>query len=127
MPKQVPKLSGAPKPLAPYSVATEANGFVFISGQVALDPSGGPTPDNTPAQTRLIMDNIGRILTDVGLGYSDLVKATVFLTKIADFAAMNEVYGSYFSGGDPPARTALQVVALPRAEFKIEIEVVAAR
>jgi 2-iminobutanoate/2-iminopropanoate deaminase len=126
VPKQVPALANAPKPLAPYSVATEANGFVFISGQVALDRSGGPTPDDVVDQARLIMDNIGSILNDLGLGYSDIVKTTVFLSDIADFGRINEVYGSYFES-DPPARSTFQVAALPRAEFKIEIEAVVAR
>ena len=126
MPKQVPTLSTAPRPLAPYSVATEANGFVFISGQVALDRNGGPTPDDVVDQARLILDNIGSILKDLGLGYSDIVKTTVFLSDIADFGRMNEVYGSYFES-DPPARSTFQVAALPRAEFKIEIEAVVAR
>ena len=126
MPKQVPTLSNAPRPLAPYSVATEANGFVFISGQVALDRNGGPTPDDGVDQARLIMNNIGSILKDLGLGYSDIVKTTVFLSDIADFGRINEVYGSYFEA-DPPARSTFQVAALPRAEFKIEIEAVVAR
>jgi 2-iminobutanoate/2-iminopropanoate deaminase len=126
VPKQVPTLSNAPTPLAPYSVATEANGFVFISGQVALDRSGGPTPEDVVGQTRLIMDNLGSILKDLGLGYSDIVKTTVFLSDIADFGRMNEAYGSYFESA-PPARSTFQVAALPRAEFKIEIEAVVAR
>ena len=126
MPKQVPTLSNAPRPLAPYSVATEANGFVFISGQVVLDRSGGPTPPDAVDQTRLIMDNIGSILSDLGLGYGDIVKTTVFLSDIGDFGRMNEVYGSYFEG-EPPARSTFQVVALPRPEFKIEIEAIVAR
>jgi len=126
VPKQVPTLSNAPRPLAPYSVATEANGFVFISGQVAIDRNGGPTPDDVVDQARLILDNIGSILEDLGLGYSDIVKTTVFLSDIADFGRLNEVYGSYFES-DPPARSTFQVAALPRAEFKIEIEAVVAR
>ena len=126
MPKQIPTLSNAPRPLAPYSVATEANGFVFISGQVALDRNGGPTPDDVVDQARLIMSNIGSILQDLGLGFSDIVKTTVFLSDIADFGRMNEVYGSFFDA-DPPARSTFQVAALPRAEFKIEIEAVVAR
>ena len=126
MPKQVPPLSNAPRPLAPYSVATEANGFVFISGQVALDRSGGPTPPDLVDQTRLIMDNLGSILNDLGLGYSDIVKTTVFLADIDDFGRMNEVYGSYFES-EPPARSTFQVAALPRAEFKVEIEAIVAR
>lgn len=72
------------------------------------------------------MSNIGRILGDLGLGFSDLVKSTVFLTDIADFGSMNEVYGSFFED-HPPARSALQVAALPRPEFRVEIEVIAAR
>ena len=82
MPKQVPDLAGAPRPLAPYSVATEANGFVFISGQVAIDPSGGPTPEAVADQARLVMENIGRILGDLGLGYGDIAKTTIFLSDM---------------------------------------------
>jgi 2-iminobutanoate/2-iminopropanoate deaminase len=126
VPKQVPTLSNPPRPLAPYSVATEANGFVFISGQVAIDRSGGPTPTDLVDQARLVMDNIGSILNDLGLGYGDIVKMTVFLTDIADFDRMNEVYRGYFEG-EPPARSAFQVSALPRPEFKIEIEAIVAR
>lgn len=126
MPKQVPHLTNAPRPLAPYSVATEANGFVFISGQVALDRSGGPTPADVVDQTKLVMDNIGSILKDLGLGYADIVKTTVFLSDIGDFGRMNETYGSYFAS-EPPARSTFQVAALPGPEFKIEIEAVVAR
>lgn len=126
MPKQVPELSVAPTPLAPYSVVTEANGFVFMSGQVALDMRGGPTPEDVAAQTDLVMSNIGSVLADLGLGYDDIVKTTVFLGDIADYGVVNEVYGRFFPGS-PPARSAVQVAALPRPEFKLEIEVIAAR
>jgi 2-iminobutanoate/2-iminopropanoate deaminase len=126
LPKQVPSLSNAPRPLAPSSVATEANGFVFIAGQVALDRNGGPTPTDVVDQTKLIMDNIGSILKGLGLGYADIVKTTVFLSDIGDFSRMNEAYGSYFQS-EPPARSTFQVAALPRPEFKIEIEAVVAR
>ena len=126
MPKQVPALSNAPKPLAPYSAATEANGFVFISGQVAIDRTGGPTPTDIVDQTRLIMDNIGAMLDDLGLQYADIVKTTVFLSDIGDFSRMNEAYGRYFDA-EPPARSTFQVAALPRPEFRIEIEAVVAR
>ncbi|MFO7548666.1 MAG: Rid family detoxifying hydrolase [Acidimicrobiia bacterium] len=126
MPKLVPTLVGAPKPLAPYSVATEANGFVFVSGQVAIDPTGGPVPQAVGDQTRLVMDNLGRILSDLGLGYADIVKTTIFLADIADFGTVNEVYGSYFDD-EPPARSTIQAGALPRPEFTVEIEAVAAR
>ena len=107
-------------------MATEANGFVFVSGQVALDPSGGDTPTDVVDQTRLIMNNLGLILRDLGLGYDDIVKTTIFLTDVADFGPVNEVYGGYFSA-EPPARSTFQVAALPRPAFKVEIEAVAAR
>lgn len=107
-------------------MATEANGFVFVSGQVAIDPAGGPTPTEVVDQARLIMDNLGIILRDLGLDHTDIVKTTIFLTDIGDFARVNQVYGSYFPS-DPPARSTFQVAALPRPEFKIEIEAVAAR
>ncbi len=126
MPKTVPHLASAPKPLAPYSIATEANGFVFISGQVAVDPTGGPTPESVTDQAALLMDNIGRILTDLGLGFSDVVKTTIFLADVADFAAVNGVYGGFFDGA-PPARSTIQAGALPLPQFKVEIELIAAR
>lgn len=126
MPKTVPVLTSAPQPLAPYSTATEANGFVFISGQVAIDPTGGPTPEDVTDQARLVMTNIGRILSDLGLGYADLVKTTIFLADIADFGRVNEVYGEHFPS-DPPARSTIQAGALPKPEFKVEIEAIAAR
>ena len=126
MPKQVPTLSGAPAPLAPYSVVTEANGFVFVSGQVAIDPTGGETPGDIAGQTRLVMKNIGKVLADVGLDYPDIVKTTVFLADIADYGAVNAVYGEYFPS-EPPARSAVEVAALPKPEFLVEIEVIACR
>lgn len=107
-------------------MVTEANGFVFVSGQVALDVAGGPTPEDVVDQTRVIMNNLGMILGDLGLDYSDIVKTSIFLTDIADFGRINEVYGPYFDSA-PPARSTYQVAALPRAEFKIEIEAIAAR
>lgn len=126
MPKRVPDLTNAPRPLAPYSVATEANGFVFISGQVAIDSAGGPTPVDVVDQARIVLDNLGGILADLGLGYADVVKTTVFFADIADFGRVNEIYGSYFPV-DPPARSAIQAGALPKPEFRIEIEAIAAR
>lgn len=126
MPKTVPDLPSAPTPLAPYSVATEANGLVFVSGQVPVDPAGGATPDDVVDQARLVMDNLGRILTDLGLGYDDVLKTTIFLADIADFGRVNELYGSYW-GDAPPARTTIQAGALPRPEFRIEIEAIVAR
>ena len=126
MPKQVPDLPNAPQPLAPYSVATQTASLVFISGQVALPADGSSTPADVAEQTRVIMDNLGTILSDVGLSYSDVVKTTIFLTDMTDFGQVNEVYGGYFPT-EPPARSTIQVAALPRPEFRIEIEAIAVR
>lgn len=126
MPKSIPSTPSAPKPIAPYSVAAETNGLVFISGQVALDPATGErSPDDVEAQARKVMDNIGVILDDLGLGYDDIVKTTIFLADISTFPVVNEVYGSYFTG-EPPARSTIQAGSLPGG-FLVEIEVVAAR
>ncbi len=126
MPKTVPAITHAPKPVGPYSVATEANGFVFISGQVAFDPATHQRIEgDTVAEAERVMANIGAILGDTGLGYEDIVKTTIFLLDIGDFGAVNEVYSKFFTGA-PPARSTFQVAALP-AGFKVEIEVIAAR
>jgi len=126
LPKSIPETPSAPTSLAPYSAAAEAGGFVFLSGQVGLDPSTGErTPDDVAAQAHRVMSNIGAVLGDLGLGYEDIVKTTIFLADIEDFASVNEVYASYF-GGEFPARTTVQAAALPGA-FLVEIEVVAAR
>ena len=112
--------------MAPYSVAAEAGGLVFISGQVATDPvTGERSPDDVAVQAHRVMDNIGVVLADLGLGYGDIVKTTIFLADIADFGAVNEVYGSYFPS-EPPARSTFQAGALPGG-FLVEIEAVAAR
>lgn len=126
MPKITPRLKGAPPPLAPYSVVTEAQGLVFVSGQVAIDPKTGETPDEVTDQTDLILRNIGSILAELGLSYSDIVKTTVFLSDIRDFGAVNVVYGGFFDD-EPPARSAVGVADLPLPRFKIEIEAIAAR
>lgn len=112
--------------MGPYSVATEANGFVFVSGQVGIDPSTGERePDDVAAQADRIMKNIGSILGDLGLGYPDIAKTNIFLADIADFSKVNEAYGKYFNDS-PPARSTFQAGALPGG-FLVEIEVVAAR
>lgn len=126
MPKSIPQLENAPAPVAPYSIATEANGFVFLSGQVAIDPAGGPTPTDVQEQADLVLRNIGSILSELGLGYGDVVKSTVFLADIRDFSLVNEVYARYFDS-DPPARSSVQAGALPAPQFRVEIEVIAAR
>ena len=112
--------------MAPYSMATEAHGFVFLSGQVGLDPATGErAPDDVAAQAHQVMSNIGTILGDLGLSYDDIVKSNIFLADIDDFGSVNEVYASYFEG-EYPARSTFQAGALPGG-FRVEIEVVAAR
>ena len=115
----------APGALGPYSGAVQAAGLVFLSGQVALKPGGGREDGDTAAQTRQVMDNIGAMLGDNGLGYADIVKTTIFMVDIKDYTDVNRVYAEYFEA-DPPARSAVQVSALPGG-FRVEIEIVAAR
>jgi len=126
MPKSAPTITSGPAPVGPYSIVTEANGFVFLSGQVAFDPATGNRVDETvAAETEQVMTNIGSILGDLGLGYDDIVKTSIFLTDIGDFGVVNEAYGRVFTG-EPPARSTFQVGALP-VGFQVEIEVIAAR
>ncbi|GBE23042.1 MAG TPA: reactive intermediate/imine deaminase [Actinobacteria bacterium] len=126
MAKRVLETPSAPAALGPYSVAVEAGGLVFISGQVAIDPATGDrAPDDVAAQTGQIMANVGAILGDIGLGFPDVVKTTIFLANMADFPIVNEVYGKRFEG-DAPARATVEVAALPGG-FLVEIEVVASR
>jgi len=124
--KSVPSTPSAPTAMGPYSLATEAAGLIFLSGQVAVDPvSGDRRPDDVEIQARQVMDNIGAILGDLGLTYEDIAKTTIFLADMSDFPKVNDVYGSYF-GTEPPARSTVQAGALPGG-FLVEIEVVAAR
>jgi 2-iminobutanoate/2-iminopropanoate deaminase len=126
MPKHVPKLPGIePGPL-PFSQVVEANGLVFLAGQVGDAPgSHGPVPGGIQAETRAMLENVGRLLAAVGLTYDDVVKATVYLRDFGDFAAMNEVYREFFAT-DRPTRATVGVTALA-ADYAIEIEVIAAR
>ena len=125
MTKRILETPGSPAPLGPYSPAVEAGGLVFLSGQLAPGPGGGRTDGPAAVQTRRIMDNIGRLLADAGLGYEHIVKTTIFMADIADYQEINEVYAGYFDG-EPPARSAVQAAALPGG-FSVEIEAVAAR
>ncbi len=126
MPKTVPVTPSAPGAMGPYSVVTEANGFVFVSGQVAVDPiTKERAPDDVEAQTSRVMTNITSILGDVGLGISDIVKTTIFLADIDDFPKVNAVYAGFLDE-EPPARSTVQAGALPGG-FLVEIDVVAAR
>ncbi|MGB5655873.1 MAG: Rid family detoxifying hydrolase [Acidimicrobiia bacterium] len=126
MPKEIHEAPSGPKPLGPYSIVTEAHGLVFVSGMVAIDPATGePIPGGVALQTEQVMRNIGAVLGDVGLGYDDIVKTTIFVTDMADFAVVNDAYGRYV-GAAPPARSTVEVRALPGG-FAVEIETIAAR
>lgn len=126
MPKEVIPTPNAVKPVGAYSIATAANGFVFFAGTVALDPATNePVAGDAAVQARRVMDSIGLALADAGLGFDDVVKTTIFLADIGDFADVNAVYGEYFPTA-PPVRTTVGGVGLP-AGFLVEIEVIAAR
>lgn len=126
MPKTIHSAPSGPEPLGPYSMMTEANGFVFCSGMVAIDPAvGAPIDGDVAAQTHQVMKNIGAILGDIGLGFGDIVKTTIFLADIGDFPVVNEVYAQYV-GDSKPARSTIQAGALPGG-FDVEVECIAAR
>lgn len=126
MPKKIHDVPSAPAPVGPYSVVTEANGFVFVSGQLGMDTAAGKLVDGgVEAETHQIMKNLKAILGDVGLGYSDIVKTTIFVANMADFPVVNAAYGQYVADAKP-ARSTVEVAALPLG-VQIEIEVIAAR
>ncbi|HEY3940051.1 MAG TPA: RidA family protein [Bryobacteraceae bacterium] len=113
-----------PKPAAPYSPGIRANGFVFISGQIPADPQTGElVTGSIQGQCLRVIENLKLVLEGAGLTLADVVKTTVFLKNMGDFAEMNETYGSYFSPV-PPARTTVEVARLPR-DVHIEIEAIA--
>jgi 2-iminobutanoate/2-iminopropanoate deaminase len=126
MPKKILDVSSAPAPVGPYSVATEANGFVFVSGQVGMDTAAGKLVEGgVEAETHQIMKNLAAILDDLGLGYDDIVKTTIFLADMGDFPVVNAAYGEYVDAAKP-ARSTVEVAALPLG-VQIEIEVIACR
>ncbi len=127
MPKRILPLTSAPAPLGPYSVATEANGFVFFAGQGGLDPDTGQVVSSDVAeQTHQTMRNIGAMLNELGLTYDDIVKTTIFLADISDFPTVNAAYAEYV-GEAKPARTTVQAGALPGNGLLVEIDIIAAR
>ena len=114
-----------PKPIGPYSQAIRVNGFLYVSGQVALDPKTGDLVGKTiQEQTERVLENVKSIVEAAGTKMAHLVKTTVFLKDMNDFAAMNEVYARYFPSA-PPARSTVQVARLPK-DALVEIEVIAA-
>ncbi len=116
--------SGAPAPIGPYSQAVLANGILFVSGQIALDPSSGNLVNsNIESETHQVMKNLEAILAEAGLHFSNVVKCTIFVKDLGNFAAINEIYGSYF-GSNPPARETVEVSRLPK-DVQVEISCIA--
>lgn len=114
----------APAAIGPYSQAIACGDLIFCSGQVALDPASGELLDGSVAdQTRRVMDNLGAVLAAAGTAFSRVVKTTIYLADMNDFAAVNEVYAEYFEG-DPPARATIGVSALPKGA-RVEIDCIA--
>lgn len=125
MPLDTISTTGAPRAIGPYSQAISVNGFVYTAGQVALDPATGElVPGGIVEQTTRALENLRAILAASGTSLSQVVKTTVFLVDMADFGAMNEVYGTAF-GNHRPARSTVAVAALPKGA-RVEIEVIAA-
>ena len=122
--KEIISTTGAPGAIGPYSQAVKAGDFLFVSGQLPIDPATGAfAADDVAGQTEQSLKNIGAILAQAGMGYDTVVKTTVLLADIADFGTMNEVYAKYFTGGCP-ARAAFAVKELPKGAL-VEIEAVA--
>jgi 2-iminobutanoate/2-iminopropanoate deaminase len=123
--KNVVATDRGPKPIGPYSQAIKANGFIYLSGQVALDPKSGELAGGEiRQQTERVLENIKGILEAAGANLHHVIKTTVFLKDMNDFPAMNEVYARYFATA-PPARSTVQVSRLPK-DALVEIEVIAA-
>ncbi len=122
--KQIVQTEQAPKAIGPYSQAIKANGFVFASGQIPIIPETGEfVAGGITEQTEQAIKNLSRVLEAAGSGLDRVVKTTVFLADMAEFVAMNEVYGKYFSE-EPPARATVEAAGLPRGA-RVEIEAIA--
>ncbi len=123
MKREVIHTNNAPAAVGPYSQAIKANGFVFASGQLGLDAETGKLEDGLEAQARMVMQNLASLLEAAGSSIEAIVKTTIFLVDMADFAVVNAIYAEAFEGS-PPARSTVQVAALPLGGL-VEIEAVA--
>lgn len=122
--KTIVSTEKAPGAIGPYSQAVKAGDLIFVSGQLPLDPATGAFPEGIAEQTRQSLTNAKNILEAAGSSMDNVVKTTVFLSDIANFGAMNEVYGTFFTEGSYPARSAFEVACLPKNAL-VEIEIVA--
>ena len=124
MSKQIINTTNAPAPIGPYNQSVKAGGLLFISGQIPMNPAtGNITAEGVEAETHQVMKNLHAILQAAGLGFSAVVKTTIFLTDMSLFAAVNEIYAGYFEG-DHPARETVAVKGLPRG-VNVEISMIA--
>jgi 2-iminobutanoate/2-iminopropanoate deaminase len=122
--KKIVSTTEAPAAVGPYSQAVRVGPMLFTAGQIPLDPKSGQiVSDKVAEQTKRVLDNLAAVLKAEGMDFSNVVKTTVFMTNLGDFATMNEVYSSYFKD-TPPARSTVQVAALPKGA-QVEIELVA--
>lgn len=121
--KQVVSTNTAPAAIGPYSQAIIANGLLFLSGQIPIEPETGNVPDGIEAQTQQVLKNMSAILTSVNLSTENVVKTTIFLKNMDDFATVNAIYATYFPT-NPPARSTVQIARLPK-DVLIEIEAIA--
>lgn len=126
MSKNIVFTKNAPEPIGPYSQAVEKSGMLFVSGQIAIDPQTGQLwSGGLVEETELVMKNLGAILQQAGMDYSNVLKCSIFLSDMSLFAEVNEIYGKYFPS-DPPARETVAVKTLPK-DVNVEISCIAAR
>ena len=124
--KEVLSTTNAPGAIGPYSQGISAGNLIITSGQVGINPATGAIPEGVEAQTRQVLDNVKAVLAAGGATMDDVIKTTVFLHDMNDFAVMNAIYGEYFTEGSYPARSAVQVVRLPK-DVLVEIEAIAVK
>lgn len=123
--KKVINTTNAPAPLGPYNQAIAVNGMLYVSGQIAIDPSTGNfITDNIADETHQVLKNIEAILTEAGISFENVVKSSIFIANMDDFAAINKVYASYFNEATAPARECVEVAKLPK-NVHVEISVIA--
>ena len=126
-PRETIHTTAAPDAIGPYSQAVGAGPYVFTSGQIGLDPlTGSLAPGGVESETRQVMANLAAVLAAGGLTFADVVKTTIFLADMNDFAAVNAIYAESFDGGPTPARSTVAVAALPRGA-RVEIDAIALR
>lgn len=123
--RKIIRTENAPAPIGPYNQAILAGDTLYLSGQVAIDPASGELRlDDLETETRLVMSNLKAVLNEAGMDFSNLVKCSIFLKSMDDFAAVNAIYGEYFEEGQAPARETVQVAKLPK-DVNVEISGVA--